>query len=73
MSDVIELMPKEVRAEHRAKIAEEFADFRRGLDDLVSRMYTDHFTDELKRSPEYATIVEAADKLKQTILEMYKP
>ena len=73
VEDVIGKMSADKKAEHRSRIAIEFGDFRRDLERLVSKMYVDHFTDDLTKSPEYASIVDSAAKLEQATLERYKP
>jgi len=71
--DVIGKMSEDARAEHREQIAQQFASFRRTLDGLASRIYVDHFTEDLTESPEYATIIDGIAKLEQIALEKYRP
>ena len=64
---------EERKAEHREQIVQQFASFRESLDLLVSRMYTNHFTDDLRKSSEYVTIVDVAANWERAVLEKYGP
>lgn len=61
------------KAKHREQIVERFQRFRRDLGDLTDNMYTSHFTEEFRESPEYITILDAVARLEQTALEKYMP
>lgn len=64
-------MSEERKAKHREQIAQRFASFRRYLDGLASNMYTDHFTDDLRKSPEYATMLDTVANWERAVLEKY--
>lgn len=70
--DVIAMMTKEAKAKHREEIERQFGEFKRSLEGLATRMYVDHFLDDIRNSSEYTIMTDLANRLEKVFLEKYK-
>ena len=72
VEDIIGQMREGIRARHTEQVEREFTILTRDLREFRGRMYTSHFVD-LNELPEYATLVNAVDRLEKAVLDRYKP